>query len=196
MARRKARWRRAGRIKTDDEVWEILYGLTRRRSFPDARERWCYCPGEANRVIAGAGGWVFVIRSVPVEDAPKPGCGYWAVPWQAAREGYDDHGRYSVSITLPNGDWARLWPYEYGLLSQEEIDRGLACGELIFHPMAGGLNLSSLPVVGDIIGSMMLDGLSVHEAVYELTVAGLRGVRKIKAPAPGWFEATFGWTGF
>ncbi len=184
MARRK---KPTGRIESEQIVENQLYGYGFYR--PNSQERLCYRPEEANRVIVPFGGWVFVLRSIPVEAPPTPGCGYWAVPWPDGKEGYKD-GRYSIRISLSSGGFVRLWPYEYTILSQGEIDRALADDELIFHPMSNANLFQDMPEIQDMIGALMLDGLSLPQAVYEL--AGVQDEISVEQiPAPGWFEATF-----
>ncbi len=184
MARRK---RPTGRIESEQIVENGLYGFG--FYHPGPQERLCYRPEEATRVIAPFGEWVFVLRSIPVETPPIPGCGYWAIPWTDGKEGYKD-GRYSIRISLSDGGFVRLWPYEYTILPQEEIDRALSDGELIFHPMGSTKLFYDVPEIQDMVGALMLDGLSLAQAIYELAdVQDEVSIEQI--PAPGWFEATF-----
>ncbi len=185
--KRARRKKSTGRIESEQIVENELYGFG--FYHPSSQERLCYRPEEANRVIEPFGEWVFILHNIPVEVPPTPGCGYWAVPWPDGKEGYND-GRYSIRISLPNGEFVRLWPYEYTILPQGEVDRALANGELIFHPMSSASLFQDMPEIQDMIGAMMLDGLSLAQAVYELAdVQDEVSVGQI--PASGWFEATF-----
>ena len=154
----------------------------------DPGERLCYRPEEAGRVVRPWGQWIIVVRNVPTNPAPVPGCGYWARPWY---DEYDSRGRYSVRINLPDGSVVRLWPYEYVVLPQEEIDRALARGELAFHPFGSEFVFRETPELADMIGALRLDGLSIHQAVYELQMAGVEDAADVHIPPPGWLEATF-----
>lgn len=158
----------------------------------EPRERWIYRPETANRVIPESGGYVFVIKWLPTRNPPAPGCGYWATHWQESdRAGYDRYGRYSVQVALPDGSIARLFPPEYAILSDADISRGVEDGELVFHPMGGSVNLQDMPELMDLMGALMLDGLTLYEAQRELYSAGVEGAGEIRVPPPGWYEARF-----
>lgn len=203
MVSKKKRQQR-GRIKDDDLVEARLWAETdlllrgesdmaRRFQALDANaaERLCYRPEEANREIVAWGCFVFVTRRVPTKPSPIPGCGYWAKPWATAHNGYDKRGRYSVQIMLPDGAAIRLWPYEYAVLPQDEIDGALKREELIYHPFDGAVVcFREMPEFGDLVGALQLDGMDLRQAVYELHSAGVEGA-EIDLPARGWFEATF-----
>jgi hypothetical protein len=198
--KRKRRW---GRI-TDDEVVDARQWAERsmgaacakdmagrfRAIEATAAERLCYRPEEANREIPGWGAFVFVLRKVPTKPSPTPGCGYWAKPFTAS--GYDRRGRYSVNITLPCGTVVRLWPYEYTVLNQKDINGALRRDELVWRPFAGTtVAFHEMPEFADLVGALMLDGMTLQQAVYELHSAGVEDAKGVELPASGWFEAMF-----
>jgi hypothetical protein len=155
-----------------------------------AAERLCYRPEEADREVPPWGSFVFILRKVPTKPSPKPGCGYWAKPYTAS--GYDRRGRYSVNVTLPCGTVVRLWPYEYTVLSRKDIDGGLRREELVWRPFAGtSVAFHEMPEFADLVGALMLDGMTLEQAVYELHTAGVEDAKGVELPASGWFEAMF-----
>ena len=179
-----------GRTKSDDTVDAIVFRDVA-LAHVDPRDRLCYRPEEAERVIPPWGCWIFVIRDIPTNPAPTPGCGYWARPWADGKDGYDSKGRYSVQVALPQGVLVRLWPYEYAILPEEEVKRALGDGELLFHPMGSNPTFHDMPEFRDMVGALQLDGLSLYQAVYELEMAGVEEAKDVQVPPPGWLEATF-----
>lgn len=186
LSRRRYRSRTRKKSLPDRRLTEEEYDRYVWWTIRNSAETLCYDPGD--REIKPAGEWVFILRNVPVQYPPKPGSGYWAHPWPDGKDGWRK-GRYSVCISLPDGPQIRLWPYEYAILPFESIEDGMQRGELIFHPSYESLNLSEMPEIGDLVGALMLDGLTTSEALYELTAAGL--AKDVRVPPPGWFEATF-----
>jgi hypothetical protein len=86
----------------------------------------------------------------------------------------------------------RLWPYEYTVFSQKDIDGALRREELVWRPFAGTtVAFHEMPEFADLVGALMLDGMTLQQAVYELHSAGVEDAKGVELPASGWFEAMF-----
>ena len=137
----------------------------------------------------GGGGWVCVIKPPGVDERFRPVKYnvYWAIPYSMSKnyDGYDQYGRYKVELLMKDSldsamyEKVCLFPHEYVVFKQEDLDMCVAEGELTLQvvglqsndePMNMELlqeKLKLTPDERDIIDSMMLDGLDEIYACQE-----------------------------
>ena len=175
-----------GKYKTEDsyELSEDYVENILCRVFPERTDR--YFPAKSR--LIGDGSWIMVIRSVPVDPIFRPLRYhiYWATPCLASKnmDGFDKYGRYKIEIhVLASDDSGRfdivgLFPDEYMVVSEKFLNESIELGEYQLQPSFYSADSTfSLPLIEkgktlveeerDIIRSLMLDGLTEHQACQE-----------------------------